>query len=470
MTAGLIAATVLTPFIGAIAIALSKPHPRLRNFFALATPFVTLTTVTWLALLYLQTGTASFTALTLAPNLTVGFMVEPVSVFFACIVALLWPLSMLYALTYLYEKQLADKTRFCVFFTIAIGCTFGVAFAGDLLCLLVFYEALTFSTYPLVVHTQTAEAKRAGRVYLAFLAGTSIVLLLPAVIWIWTTHSTLQFTDGGILSTQASGWLLVLLVFGVGKMALMPLHRWLPSAMAAPPPVSALLHAVAVVKAGVFTLAKILIYIYGLDDVDSNWLVYVAGFSIIAASFIALRQDNLKARLAYSTISHLSYIVMGLALLKPAIVGALLHLLAHALGKITLFFAAGALEVGAGKKKVSELRGIGFRMPWTMTCFAVASLTLIGLPPTAGFWSKWHLLGGSMHAEHYFAVGVLIVSTILNVAYLLPIVTRAFTRSSDDSYCEVSASMLIPMLIPTAIVIILFFSPAPALVFTSLFL
>ena len=461
----LIGTTIVAPLIGSIAILLFSSNILFRNFCIVFTPFVTLVSAFLLAFHYsaLATPPDAFTLFTLAPGLDISFMVEPVGIFFACLVALLWPLSMLYAVTYMYENKLGDKARFCAYFTISIGCTFGIAFAGDLLCLLIFYETLTLSTYPLVIYKKTEKAIRAGRIYIGMLAGTSILLLLPAIIWIWMTEGHLQFTLGGMLSDTPPWWLLVLLVLGVGKIALVPLHRWLPAAMVAPPPVSALLHAVAVVKAGVFTVAKILIYVIGLDRVNSDWLVYLAGISILTASVIALRQDNLKARLAYSTIGHLGYITMGLALLKPALLGALLHFLTHALGKITLFFAAGAIETTSGKKQVSELDGIGYQMPWTMICVMVAAIALIGLPPTFGFWSKWYLLSGAMQTEHYFALAVLIIGTLLSVAYLVPIIVRAFShKSSNSTRTEISAEsvgLVIPMLVPATLLLLLFLFP-----------
>ena len=457
----LLGVSVLTPLLGAAIILLLKQHPQIRNVVVLTVPFITLISVCFLAwrFFHLPTDTQTFVLFTLAPNLPISFMVEPIGILFACVVAFLWPVSMLYTLTYLYTNKLQNKTRFCACFSIAIGCTFGIAFAGDLLCLLIFYEALTFSTYPLVTHTPGTEARRAGRIYLGFLAGTSILLLLPAVIWIWTTYGNLQFSTGGILPADTPVWLLVLLVLGVGKMALMPLHHWLPAAMVAPPPVSALLHAVAVVKAGVFTLAKILVYIFGFSYTDGGWLVYVAGISVIAASLIAVRQDNLKLRLAYSTVSHLGYITMGLALLKPAIVGALLHLSTHALSKITLFFAAGAIQSTTGKKYVSELGGIGYQMPWTMACFAIAAVALIGLPPTLGFWSKWYLLNGALSVEHYFVIIVLIISTLLNAAYLIPVILSAFSKRESVTGHEAPVGMIVPMVLPVIMLLLLFVFP-----------
>ncbi len=458
--------TIALPFIGALSIAFAG---RRRDVPALTIPFATLILLLLLAYSFMQVSTeqtVGFVLGELAPGLPISFAIEPLGMIFACVVGILWTVSMLYSLDYLYANGLQSKTRFCVCFFLAIGSTLGIAFAGDLLTLLIFYELLTLVTYPLVTHSGSDAAKRAGRIYLAFLLGSSFLLFLPGIVWLWLNYGTLTFTSGGIVGAQPPHaiWLLIL-AFGVGKAALMPFHRWLPEAMVAPAPVSALLHAVAVVKAGVFTIAKIVIYIFGPDFLAANggnWLVYIAGISILIASLLALHQDSLKKRLAYSTVSQLSYITMGAALLNPAVSGAVFHLAAHAFAKITLFFVAGAIQTVTGKEKISELRGIGQAMPWTMTCFTIAAVSLIGLPPTAGFVSKWYLLDGAIHSAHYFAIGVWIVSTLLNIAYFAPIICRAFTPDSQinpyDSR-EAPFGMLIAMLLTTLAVLLLFLFP-----------
>jgi multicomponent Na+:H+ antiporter subunit D len=332
------------------------------------------------------------------------------------------------------------QTRFFACFAIAIGAALGIAFAKNLLTLFLFYEVLTFSTYPLVTHHGTPEAKRAGRVYLGILVFTSVVFLLLAIIWTWHLTGTLDFAAGGILRDRVPigvlPILLALYAFGAGKAALMPFHRWLPNAMVAPTPVSALLHAVAVVKAGVFTVLKVVVYIFGLDLLTgtgaSVWLMWVASATLLIASTIAIRQDNLKARLAYSTISHLSYIVLGAALAtQVSALGAGLHIVMHAVGKITLFFCAGAILVGAHKSKVSELNGLGRRMPFTMGAFLIGSLSLIGLPPFGGVWSKWHLAFGASLGDNDVFVWVYMLSSLLSIGYLMPVVARAFFLPPD---------------------------------------
>jgi multicomponent Na+:H+ antiporter subunit D len=317
----------------------------------------------------------------------------------------------------------------------------GIAFAGNLLTLFIFYEVLTLSTYPLVTHAGNEEAKAGGRTYLGILLFTSIVFLLTAVIWTWSISGSLDFVPGGVLEGKASpgiaAILLVLYVFGIGKAAVMPFHRWLPAAMVAPAPVSALLHAVAVVKAGVFTVLKVAVYIFGIDFLaglaSSRWLMYIAAATILIASLVAMRQDNLKRRLAYSTVSQLSYIVLAAMIATPlAIVGGAMHIAMHAFGKITLFFCAGAIDVALHKKNISEMRGIGRAMPFTMGAFLIASLSIIGLPPLGGLWSKWYLALGALQADEVLMVAVLMISSLLNVAYLLPIPVRAFFEKPDD--------------------------------------
>jgi multicomponent Na+:H+ antiporter subunit D len=321
----------------------------------------------------------------------------------------------------------------------------GVAFAGNLFTLFLFYELLTLSTYPLVSHKADAATVRSARVYLGILLATSIGLFLPAIIWTYTVAGTGDFVLGGILSGKLDdhevGLLLALFVFGIGKAAVMPVHRWLPAAMVAPTPVSALLHAVAVVKAGVFAITKIIAYVFGIeflfDSPSSGWLLYVAVFTIVTASLVALRQTNIKRLLAYSTIAQLSYVVMAAAILKPlAEVGAAIHIVAHAFGKITLFFAAGAIYVASRKTEIYQLKGIGRRMPWTMAAFTVGALSMIGVPPTAGFVSKWYILAGAFQADNLVAVFTIIASTVLNAAYFLPILYMAWFAREESGGVE----------------------------------
>jgi multicomponent Na+:H+ antiporter subunit D len=465
------------PLLGAALIAAAGRSPNLRE---------TLTGVTALALLgcvlsllpAVRAGAQpSALLLTVLPGLDLALRVEPLGMLFALIASGLWIVNSLYSVGYMRGNREQHQTRFFVCFALSLAATMGIAFAGNLFTLFVFYEVLTLVTYPLVTHAGTEKARNGGRIYLGLLMGTSIVFLLPAVVTIWYLTGTTDFTAGGILAGKLGhgglAALLALCMFGIGKAALMPFHRWLPAAMVAPTPVSALLHAVAVVKAGVFSVIKVIVYIFGLDTLAqsgvngaADWLVVVAGFTIIAASVVALNADNLKRRLAYSTISQLSYVIMAAALLAPlSVIGAVLHVAAHAVGKITLFFAAGSIYTAAHKTEVSQLDGIGRRMPWTMGAFTIGALSMIGLPPAAGFVSKWYMLSGAMQSQHWLAVAVIAISTLLNAGYFLPIVYRAFfvpppqDSDVDHAHGEAPLPMVVALCATAALTMGLFFWP-----------
>ena len=437
----LILIAVFLPLVGALLIRLAGTLPNLREGVTLTVAVLLFATVVQL-LPAVQAGERPAAMLQeILPGIAIAFEVEPLGMIFGLIASGLWIVTSLYSIGYMRGHHEKNQTRFYVCFAIALSSAMGIAFAANMLTLFVFYEILTLSTYPLVTHAGTEEAKRGGRTYLGVLLFTSIAFLLTATIWTWTVAGTLDFTVGGILAGKASpgvaAVLLLLFVFGTGKAALMPFHRWLPGAMVAPAPVSALLHAVAVVKAGVFTVLKIAVYIFGIDFLagvsTGRVLAYVAGATILLGSFIAMRQDNLKRRLAYSTVSQLSYIVLGAMLASPlAVVGGAMHIATHAFGKITLFFCAGAIDVALHKKNISDMRGIGRAMPFTMGAFFIASLSVIGLPPLAGLWSKWYLALGTLQADELALLGVLMASSLLNVAYLLPIPIRAFFCKPAD--------------------------------------
>lgn len=372
---------------------------------------------------------------TFQPGLSLAFSVEPLGLIFALVASSLWIATHVYGVGYMRGNNEKKHGRFFACFAFAIFATMGIAFAANLLTLFLFYELLTVSTYPLVAHKETDEAKQGARTYLGILMGTSIAFLLTAVIWTFAITGTLEFQKGGILAADMDptfmAILLGLFAFGIGKAALMPFHRWLPAAMVAPTPVSALLHAVAVVKAGVFSMVKVGVYVFGIDNLAntgaSQWLMWLAAFSILAASLVAMMQNNLKRRLAYSTISQLSYITLGVALASSAgIIGGGLHIVTHAFGKITLFMCAGAIYVATHKTEISEMRGLGRAMPFTFLAFGIGALSIIGLPPMAGSWSKWVLMVGAADANQKVMIGVLMLSSLLNVAYLLPIFARGF--------------------------------------------
>jgi multicomponent Na+:H+ antiporter subunit D len=468
-----IAAALAIPVVGALLIALSGRMPNLREGITLTTAAVLLMCVLPLLPLVTQGAQPALVLFALLPGLEIAFKVEPLGMLFALIASGLWIVNSLYSIGYMRANQESKQTRFFVCFALAISATLGIAFSANLFTLFVFYEVLTLVTYPLVTHQGTEKARDGGRIYLGLLMGTSMVFLLPALVFIWFVAGTTDFTAGGILADKLSpvalGALLALCVFGIGKAALMPFHRWLPAAMVAPTPVSALLHAVAVVKAGVFSVVKVMVYIFGIDTLVSanatDWLVAVAGFTIVAASVVALSADNLKRRLAYSTVSQLSYVIMAAALLAPlSLVGAVMHIAAHAVGKITLFFAAGAIYTAAHKTEVSQLDGIGRRMPWTMAAFSIAALSMIGLPPAVGFISKWYMLSGAMATEHWAAVSVIVLSTLLNAGYFLPIIYRAFfvapdSHAVDHPHGEAPLPMVMALTITAAATVALFFWP-----------
>ena len=425
---------VLLPALGAVGIAFTGRWPNVREAVTLVTTGATFFAVTRLASPVMGGRRPELDLLEVLPGVTLGFRIEPLGLLFALVASGLWIVTSLYAIGYMRGKKEANQTRFFACFAIAIAAALGIAFARNLFTLFLFYELMTVCTYPLVTHHGTPEAKRAGRIYLGILMSTSIGLLLVALVWIQQLAGTTEFQQGGILAGRIEGTplvvLLALVAFGTGKAALMPIHRWLPNAMVAPTPVSALLHAVAVVKAGVFTVLKTVIYIFGIDHLHTSeagdWLVVVAAITIIVGSLIALTKDNLKARLAYSTVSQLAYIVLGAAIATPvAIVGAGMHIAVHAVGKITLFFCAGAFYLAAHKTKVSELDGIGRRMPVTLTAFFFGSAAIIGIPPFS-MWSKFDLELGGIDGRHEWVLAILTVSALLNVAYLMPIVARGF--------------------------------------------
>lgn len=445
---------MVAPLVGAVVIGFTGRSPNLREGVTLATSAIVLFLVATLAISVLNGARPEYTLVELVPGIPLEFVLEPLGMIFALVAALLWPIASIYSIGYMRGNHEHSQTRFYVCFALAIASVMGVAFSGNLVTLFVFYEALTMSTYPLVTHQGDRRAMLGGRTYLSILISTSVGLLLLAIGWTYVATGTIEFAPGGIIAGHLSGWtvglLLALFIYGIGKAAVMPVHRWLPAAMVAPTPVSALLHAVAVVKAGVFSVMKVLVYVFGLDllrsEASTQWLLYVAGFTIIAGSVVALRigmrGGNLKRLLAYSTISQLSYIVIAGAIFAPmAAVGGAMHIMAHAFGKITLFFAAGSIHTAAHKDDVSQLHGIGRKMPITMAAFGIGSLSMIGLPPTGGFVSKWFMLMGAFNAHQYVAVAVIVVSTLLNAAYFGPIVYMAFFRSPAEKLADARAEV-----------------------------
>lgn len=473
----LIALSILSPAVGALAVALVGRNEdgghNPRDAVTVIATLVTFGFVAQLAGPVLAGAEPELLLLEVLPGLEIAFKIEPLGMLFGLVASGLWIPTSIYAFGYMRGHHERNQTRFFVCFAIAISAALGIAFAANLLTLFLFYEVLTFSTYPLVTHAGSEKAVRAGRSYIGILVFTSVSFLLLAIVWTWQATGTVEFRPGGILSGHLEGApvfaLLALFVFGTGKAALMPFHRWLPAAMVAPTPVSALLHAVAVVKAGVFTVLKVIVYVFGIDflaDGDyASWLCYASGFTVITASLVALTKDNLKARLAYSTISQLSYIVLGAALANDmSVLGGGMHIVMHAAGKITLFFCAGAIMVASHKTEISDMKGIGRQMPFTMFAFLIGSLSVIGLPPLGGAWSKWYLVSGALDAGQFLMVGVLIVSSLLNIAYLLPIVANAFfapqpANGTESGMREAPVSCVVSLMVTAGACLVLFAYP-----------
>jgi multicomponent Na+:H+ antiporter subunit D len=473
---GLAATALFLPLLGGLVVLALGKFPNLREAATLITA-TSLFGVVYSMLGPVRDGVvAGITFVEVLPGVELGLEVEPLGLLFALVASFLWIITSLYAIGYMRGHHEENQTRFYFFFAVAIAAVMGVAFSANLFTLFAFYEVLTLCTFPLVTHHGTEEAKRAGRIYLGILLSTSVGLQLFAIIWTWSLAGTVEFRPGGIVEGTASagvlGVLLTLYVFGVGKAAVMPFHRWLPAAMVAPTPVSALLHAVAVVKAGVFTILKVAVYVFGLDVLATlnvvPVLAWIAAATIILGSLVAFTKDNLKARLAYSTISQLSYIVLGALLANEwGVIGGGMHIAMHAFGKITLFFAAGAVLVVAHETDISRMRGLGRTMPITFGAFFVGSLSIIGVPPAGGAWSKWYLGLGTVEAGQIGLLAVLMLSSLLSLVYLLEVPVRAFFGSPpEDShpgagFREAPLPCLIAMVATAAVTVGLFLNPGP---------
>jgi len=432
---------VAIPVLGSLGILAAGRRPNLREAVTLVTAAVLFGFVLGLNL-YTDPYASSATLWEIFPSLAIAFSLEPLGLLFATVASGLWIVTSVYSIGYMRGHHEENQTRFYFFFAISIAAAQGVALADNLFTLFIFYEVLTLCTYPLVTHAGTENARLGGRVYLGLLLTTSIGFLLVALVWTWSLAGSLDFVAGGLLDGRIQGGavmaLLALFLFGIGKAALMPFHRWLPAAMVAPTPVSALLHAVAVVKAGVFTVLKVTVYIFGLETLFQSGaatvMMWVAAFTLLAASVTAVRKDNLKARLAYSTVSQLAYVTLGAMLATSmGVVGGAFQIASHALAKITLFFCAGAILVAAHKSEVSELDGLGRAMPFTFAAFFVASLSIIGIPPLGGAWSKWYLMLGAAEAQQWAMIVVLMISSLLTIAYLMPVPMRGFLAGSNGS-------------------------------------
>jgi formate hydrogenlyase subunit 3/multisubunit Na+/H+ antiporter MnhD subunit len=429
---------VLVPALALPLILASGARPNHREACTLLAGVGTLAVVAWLV----RAPETHVTPLASFAGFDLALRADAAGLLFALLASTLWVATSVYSIGYMRGLREHDQTRYFAAFAASIAATMGVALAADLLTLFVFYELLTLATYPLVVHAGSDEARAAGRTYLAYTLGGG-VLAFGGILLVGTVAGTLGFVPGGIAGLTddptlgRAAFALLAVGFGV-KAAVVPLHAWLPTAMVAPTPVSGLLHAVAVVKSGVFALTRSVLYVFGPEQAEALGmalpLAVAAAVTMVFAALVGLRQDNIKAGLAYSTISQLSYIVLGVALLTPlAMFGALLHVVAHAFMKITLFFGAGLVYVETGEKYVSDVAGIGERLPLTMAAFAVAAAGLVGFPLIAGFVSKFHLVLGAAESVHPALVAAFLVAGVLKLLYFWPIVYAAFFGERDRS-------------------------------------
>lgn len=421
-----------TSLIPALVIFFLKEHrQRLRTQINLAGALAKLALVA-VMIEGVADGTLYEARWTLLPGVDLLLRVDALALLFVSLSTFLWLLTTIYAVAYFGESP--HLSRFFGFFSLCVAATIGVAMAGTLVTFFIFYEFLTLSTWPLVVHNGDARAMAAGRRYLAYtLAGSSV--LLVGIVWLQSQAGPIEFAMRDRLASVDRTTLqaiFCLLIGGLGvKAALVPLHGWLPAAMVAPTPVSALLHAVAVVKAGAFGIVRIIYDVYGSSLVDDLSLgvplAALAALTIIYGSLLALRQTDIKRLLAFSTVSQISYIVLGAAIYGPySTIGGLAHLVHQGFMKITMFFCAGAFATQMRIHKIDELDGVGRAMPWTATAFTVGALGMIGTPPIAGFVSKWYLGVGGVQAAQSWVVLTLATSTLLNAAYFLPLVYRAW--------------------------------------------
>lgn len=467
---------VLVSAVGALFIIAAGKKPNLREFWSVAAGVLKLMIVASMVPVILDGKIIEYTLFSLLPGIEIKFKVDSFGILFALGASFLWILTSFYSIGYMRSLNERAQTRYFACFAIALSTTMGVAFSANLFTMFLFYEGLTIITYPLVGHKETPEAKAGSRKYVIYLLGAAKAFLVAAIILTYNYAGTLEFAKNGIFSaaTQSSypgllSIIFILFLFGFAKCAVMPFHGWLPAAMVAPTPVSALLHAVAVVKTGVFTVLRVIFFVFGtglMKDLGMDiFTITFASFTIIMASVIALSRDNLKARLAFSTVSQLSYIVLGAALLTTSgMVGGIIHITNHAFSKITLFFCAGSIYVSAHKTEISQLSGIAKKMPWTMTAFAIATLSMIGIPPASGFITKWYLIVGSLERQSITIVIVLLASSLLNAAYFIPIVYKAFfekEHTGEGHHEEIREVpfMVIPLVLAAIGSVILGFYP-----------
>ena len=435
---------VLVSSVGAIFILYYRENPNLRESCSIIAGILKLLIVlSMVPTVVYDNKIIEYSVFSLIPGVDISFRVDSFGLLFAIGASILWIATSFYSIGYMRSTKERSQTRYYTCFAVSLSMTLGVAFSANLFTMFLFYEGLTLITYPLVAHKDTPEAKQGARKYVIYLLGTAKAFIVAAIILTYNLAGTLEFSRLGIFPAMVQSTspgllylIFTLFLFGFAKCAIMPFHSWLPAAMVAPTPVSALLHAVAVVKTGVFTVLRVILFIFGTDlmlQIGADvFAITFASLTIIIASLMALSRDNLKARLAFSTISQLSYIILGAALLTPsAIIGGIIHITNHAFSKITLFFCAGSIYVSSHKTEISQLNGIGKKMPWTMVAFAIATLSMVGVPPVSGFITKWYLVIGSMERHSVAVLTVLLASSFLNAAYFVPIVYKAFFKKEE---------------------------------------
>ena len=469
---------VVAPALGALLIAWTgERRANLREFWSVSAGVVMFALVAGMIPEVLAGRTPECVLFRILPGIELAFRVDAFGLLFAAGASLLWILTSCYSIGYMRALKEHSQTRYFACFALALSATVGVAFSANLFTVFLFYEALTLVTYPLVGHKETVEARAGARKYVIYLLGAAKLFLLAAIILTYNVAGTLEFRSGGILSAEQAAAQPVLLfiifalfLFGFAKNALMPLHSWLPAAMVAPTPVSALLHAVAVVKTGVFCTVRVVLFVFGpstMRDIGADQLALVAAsVTILVGSLLAMGQDNLKARLAFSTVSQLSFIILGVALLNQSgVLGGVAHITNHAVSKITLFFCAGSIYVSTHKTEISQMSGLAKRMPWTMAAFALASLSVVGIPLTSGFVSKWYLALGTVDGGRFVLLGVLLVSSLLNAIYLGSIVYKAYFEEASPTSEEVREApwIVAPLAVSAAASLILGLYPVPVL-------
>ena len=438
---------LICPSIVSVLIIFSGKRPNLRESWTLSGSLILCLIVLSMTPVVLEQGPIQFSWLDLFPDVGLAFRVDALGLIFAITSSSLWILVSVYSIGYMRSQKEHAQTRFYFSFAVALAGAVGVALAANLVTMFIFYEILTISTYPLVAHEESPEALTAGHKYLAYLL-TGGVFFLIGILMTYFLVGTTDFSNQGILKpalNDSSAMMLQIIFFcfllGFAKAAWMPVHSWLPSAMVAPTPVSALLHAVAVVKAGIFGIIRVVCHIYGIELMHTLGLglalAVVAAFTIIVANFFAIGQNNLKRMLAYSTINQLSFIILGVALLSPmALTGALLHIPFHGFMKITLFLCAGAIAAITGKKAISDLAGMGRVLPVTLSAFMIGAFGMCGAPPLAGFISKWHIALGAVESGARFFLLIILIGSLLDVVYFFPVIRTAFFDKKPKDYAN----------------------------------